>query len=461
MPLSDTFTKLENIAKLPGKNDKRALLKSYLNNDVFRQALILMFSEDKTFHIKVLPEVEKPNLANSPEIIFEELEKLAARRGASAADKASLAQIVGSGATREVVIRILEGKSKAGFTARSINKVLPGTVFQTPYQRCSPAKNLHRVSHPAIVQKKADGMFNYALPEGFMADIFLSRRGKFYNLLGHLEKEIEIYRKRLENEYPDAIIVGEFTLKESDGKTMPRKKGNGILNKAIKGTIKEDQARQVVFNIWDVLSGKDFRRGECSIAYIDRWDDLSAAFNQEPTAEEAAVMMEGIMVSGISQRVQLIETEQVETPKEAQEFYEKMRNAKEEGAILKDHNTIWKSNTSPTLVKMKHFAQAEFRITAVNEGKERDKYAGMMGSLTVATDDGLVVSNVGSGFSDPERKDIQFWKDSIGKIITVQFESVISDKNRPGVMSLNLPTFIETRFNEKTETDTLKYLEEL
>lgn len=459
MPFTDTFTKLENIANLPGKNDKRALLKSYLNNDTFRQALILMFSEDKTFHIKALPELEDTIPAIEAEEIFELLETLASQRGASSTDKNVLAYMVGTGATREVVIRILEGKSKAGFTARSVNKVRPGTVFQTPYQRCSPSKNLHRVSHPAIVQKKADGMFNYALPEGFMTDVFLSRRGKFYNLLGHLEKEIEIYRKRLENEHPDAIIVGEFTLKEPSGKTMSRKKGNGILNKAIKGTIKEDQARQVVFNVWDVLSGKDFRRGECSIACIDRWNSLSAAFNQKPTAEEAAVLMEGIMVSGISQRVQLIETEQVESTKEAQDFYEKMREKKEEGAILKDHSTTWKSNTSPTLVKMKHFAQAEFRITAVNEGKE--KYEGMMGSLTVTTEDGLVVSNVGTGFTDAERKDIQGWRDNIGNIITVQFESTISDKKRPGILSLNLPSFIETRFNEKTEADTLNYLEEL
>lgn len=458
MPFTDTFTKLVNIANLPGKNDKRALLKAYLNEWVFRRALILMFSEDKTFHIKALPEVENPDLVEDPVTIFEMLEALAAKRGATAEDKISLAHMVGTGATREVVVRILEGRSKAGFTARSVNKVRPGTVFQTPYQRCSPAKNLGRVGLPAIVQKKADGMFNYALPQGFMQDVFLSRRGKFYNLLGHLEKEIEIYRQRLEKAYPQAVIVGEFTLKEPDGKTMPRKKGNGILNKAIKGTIKEDQAHQVVFSVWDVLSGADFRKGESSIPYSARWAALSEAFSQELTAEEAAIMMEGIMVSGISHRVQLIETDSVESLKEAQDFYEKMRSLKEEGAILKDLSSTWKSNTSPTMVKMKHFAQAEFRITAVNGGK--DKYEGMMGSLTVATDDGLVISNVGSGFSDAERKDIQFWKDNIGNIVTVQFESVISDKKRKGIYSLFTPSFIETRFNEKTETDTLKYLEE-
>ena len=131
MPLSDAFTKLENIAKLPGKNDKRALLKSYLNNDVFRQVLVLMFSEDKTFHLRTLPEVNNPIPASDLMTIFGMLEVLAAQRRATTADKNSLAHMVGTGTTREVVVRILEGRSKAGFTARSINKVRPGTIFQT------------------------------------------------------------------------------------------------------------------------------------------------------------------------------------------------------------------------------------------------------------------------------------------------------------------------------------------
>ena len=83
-----------------------------------------------------------------------------------------------------------------------------------------------------------------------------------------------------------------------------------------------------------------------------------------------------------------------------------------------------------------------------------------MGSIRVTTDDGGIVCNVGSGFTDKER-DINFWVDHLDDIVTIQFESVIEDKKRKTNKSLFLPTFVETRFGEKTLADTTKYVEDL
>jgi hypothetical protein len=439
MPVfKDALQKLDNIAALPGKNDKRDLLKAYLSNKVFARILTLMLSEDKTFHIKKLPLSNMPPEAGDANQIFNYLEQLAGQRGATNEDKNKLSRLVGNSDTREVVERILAGKTRAGFSATSVNKVVPGTVFKTPYQRCSGIEKADRVSYPATCQRKADGIFTYASP-GFSRAL-LSRRGKSYDLLGKLEEEISTICKSLNGNYPNPVLCGELTLREPDGTTMSRKKGNGIINKFIKGTGTEEDANKVHLSVWDVLPMKDFRAALCEIPYGDRWSDLQGAI-KNPVGQ-----------------VSLIEAEEVENLLQAEEFYGKMRARGEEGAVLKDYSTIWKSNTAPTFVKMKNFVEAEFRVTAVNEGK--DDFEGLVGSLTVQTEDGLIVSNVSSGLKLHER-DIPYWESHIGDIITVKFESVITDKNRPDVKSLFIPVFIESRFEEKVKADTAKYVEAL
>ncbi len=442
--LHDSYLKLENIAKLPGKNDKRELLKSYLNNPIFKRVITLMMTEGKTFHIKKLPESNSSPTAGDCLVIFDFLEALAKQRGASDADKKHLASLVGNGSTRKVVERILKGKTEAGFSVRSVNKVCPGMIFETPYQRCSGPKNLNRVSlEPfGVIQKKSDGMFVWA-SETFPL-LFNTRRGKQFDLFGELEKELRIYFDRLKHIFPDPVFAGELVLMEN-GQPMLRKKGNGILNKFIKGTGTVEQAQCVTFNVWDVLSSEDYLRSKSDVPYGDRWDALVEAFKIE-------------FEKGSSSHVSPIESEEVSTLKEAQDFYQRMRDAGEEGAILKDLSSLWKNNTAPDMVKMKHFADAEFRIVGVNEGEGR--LLTKMGSLTVESEDGKIVCNVGSGFTVNER-DILYWESHIKDIITVQFESVIEDKKRKDTKSLFLPTFVETRFEEKTLADSLEYIEGL
>ncbi len=460
MPFTDVQQKFNNIAALPGKNDKRALLKSYLNNPLFAKVVKYMFTEDMTFNIKELPEVDERFQEQDPDVIFEALDLLNGKNGATAKDKQGLAEMCGMGAARDVVVRILKGKSDAGFDIKSVVTVAPGFIFKTPYQRCAGHKNLNRVEFPAIIQRKADGMFAYMSSE-FSADIckfiILSRRGKSFHLFGELLQELKIYEERIEEHYPDPVFVGELTVLEEDGTTMPRQKGNGLLNKFIKGKGTPKIARRVMYTIWDVLPGKDFRAGKSDIPYELRWNTLMNIFNTTPTPDDNSVFMKNKIEMGESHRVQLIEAKEINDLKEAQGFYEGMRDQGEEGAILKDYKATWKDNTCATFAKMKHFVDAEFRVTGVVEGK--GKYKGMMGALEIQSEDGIVTSKVGSGFPDSGRS-LAYWRMNTQQIITVQFESLIQDK-KTKKWSLNLPTFVEERFNEKTVANTFEYLEEL
>lgn len=456
MLLSNVLTKLENIAKESSNTEKRALLKAYLNNDVFKKVIEFMFTEDMTYNIKSFPMSDRPSTAQNTGQLFIFLEELAGKSGATNKDKEKLSLLAGNLATREVVERIITKKSKAGFSVRSVNAAFPGLIFQTPYQRCSGPKNLERVTMPAIIQKKADGMFSYA--SSTFNNMFLSRRGKSYNLLGNLEKQMVMYEQRLNRMFPDPIFMGEMTLVDKNGNVMPRKKGNGILNKFLSKTGTEEQAQQATFSVWDVISKEDFEKGKSNVPYKTRWKALNSAFSLEYTPQEEAIIMESLLTTGVGERIQLIENAMVENLKQAQDFYTQMRDQGEEGAILKDFQSEWKNNTAPDMVKMKRFLQAEFRIVGVKEGQ--NKYKGMMGALEVSSREGAILCSVGSGFTDNERLDMDYWEDSIDKIITVQFESIISDKSKKD-HSLFLPTFVETRFNEKTEADTIDTIREM
>lgn len=72
-----------------------------------------------------------------------------------------------------------------------------------------------------------------------------------------------------------------------------------------------------------------------------------------------------------------------------------------EGLMLHRGHSRYRGGRRMDLLKLKRFDDAEGIVIAHNPGK--GKFAGLMGSVTVRTADGLTVK-VGSGFSDAERR---------------------------------------------------------
>lgn len=73
-----------------------------------------------------------------------------------------------------------------------------------------------------------------------------------------------------------------------------------------------------------------------------------------------------------------------------------------EGLMLHRGDSRYRSGRSTDLLKLKRFDDAEGIVIAHNPG--RGRLAGLMGSVTVRTEQGITVK-IGSGFSDEERKD--------------------------------------------------------
>ena len=109
-----------------------------------------------------------------------------------------------------------------------------------------------------------------------------------------------------------------------------------------------------------------------------------------------------------------------------------------EGLMLHRGSSRYRSGRNTDLLKLKKFDDAEGVVIAHNSG--RGRLQGMMGSVTLRTDQGIIVK-VGSGFSDDERRR----PPPIGAIITFRHQGfTASGKPR-------FPVFWRIRSDEPKE----------
>ena len=67
---------------------------------------------------------------------------------------------------------------------------------------------------------------------------------------------------------------------EKDGKILNRQTGNGILNKASKGTIGSEEAALVCATVWDVIPYEYFMEGTYERKYTERFSFLSTCVSK-------------------------------------------------------------------------------------------------------------------------------------------------------------------------------------
>lgn len=87
--------------------------------------------------------------------------------------------------------------------------------------------------------------------------------------------------------------------------------------------------------------------------------------------------------------------------KDLDEFLNSIESMGGEGVIIKDPHKPYHTGKKPFILKYKSFKDMEGIVISINKGK--GKYKNMMGSLGIKLDNG-VTFNLGTGFSDLERK---------------------------------------------------------
>ena len=301
-------------------------------------------------------------------------------------------------------------------------KAWPGLFFTVTYMRCAGMSPKVKAEYAALpyffVQTKYDGSFGYLRTSDHGASLF-TRAGSFYPawLAEKLAKNLPI----------GYVVMGEVLVFEG-GKPLSRKVSNGMLNSLLQGS--EATGADIRMVAWDMVPSDEFEEEECVIPYEGRMDFMRICIRTESLS--------------------LAKSEKVTSLEQAFALNREALLRGEEGTCWKKPDGIWRDSSSGTrdAVKVKIVFEAEYIVTGKYEGDGKAK--GMLGGFNIATSCGMIVNNVGSGFSDAQRK--EYWEaDTDGWIVTLEANDVI-DKTGSATESLFLPIFVERRL-DKTEAD--------
>jgi len=418
---------LEKLASNNSRNFKIETLTAYKDDELLKTVIQLALDPFVNFYQRKIPKYTpaQPNQADTLSAVIPSLHQLSSRQVTGNAAIEYLTKLLSSltADDAKVLERIVLKDLKAGFAASTTNSVWPNLVPEYPVMLCSQfdQKLIAKMKWPAAVQLKMDGMRFNAIVVGGVCE-FRSRNGKEINLLGCLAQEF-IHLADGKN----MVFDGELLVASAEeGSVADRQTGNGILNKAVKGTISVDEASRVRATVWDMIPFEDFTKGVYKVPYLVRHGRL-----------ESMTM---------PSKIRMVEHTLVQDYEDAEVIFQRYLEQGQEGIILKDLNGIWEDKRSKTQIKFKGELECDLKIVGIEEGT--GKYVGMLGAILCESADGIVKTSVGSGFNDEQRRTLG--QEIVGKVAAVKYNARI--KNKQGEESLFLPIFLEVR-EDKTVAD--------
>ena len=422
---------LESLAANSSRNFKRDQLEANKDNELLREVIRLALCPFTQFYIRKIPSytpnttAHAASLASMLPALYDLKERFVT--GNAAIDHLTRVLEAVNAEDAKVIERIIQKDLKCGVQASTANDVWMGLVHEYPVMLCSPfeQKLVDKIKFPAQVQLKMDGMrFNAIVRDGKCE--FRSRNGKEIQLLGNLEEDFIKMAGPI-----DCVFDGELLVMDGDV-ILDRQTGNGILNKANKGTISAADAAKVRATVWDIIPYILFETGYCATPYSQRIDTLA-----------------NLLATHEPEKVYLVQKHNVENMEEANVIFQRYLSMGQEGIILKDLSGVWEDKRSKTQIKFKGELECDLKIVALEEGT--GKYAGKLGAIQCESADGVIKVSVGSGFNDAQRHNI--WVDRhlfVGKIAAIKYNMRI--KNKAGEESLFLPIVLEIR-DDKTVAD--------
>lgn len=433
----------ETLAADNGRNFKIDYLKQHADNETLRRVLVLALNPHIQFFIRKIPKYEPNHTdhAASLKSMLPALSDLSERRvtGNAAIDHlTNVLQAVGA-SDAKVIERIIEKDLRCGVSESTVNKVWPNLIPEYPCMLCSPyeQKLIAKINFPAFVQLKMDGMrFNAIVRNGLCE--FRSRNGKLIDIPSRVFGMPFIMMA--EHYKQDMVFDGELLCVDDAGKPLDRKTGNGILNKAVKGTMSELEATKIRATLWDAIPYEAFTAGSFDEPYNVRVGKLSNAIDHTKNH------------SSFGHLIDFVNHRQVENQYEAQRAFEKFLAAGQEGIILKDRSGTWEDKRVKHQIKYKGEYECDLVCVGWEEGT--GKNVGRLGALQLESACGKLKVGVGSGFNDEDRENIK--PGVVGKIITIKYNAIVDDKTKD-TKSLFLPIFLEIR-EDKDTADTLEQL---
>jgi ATP-dependent DNA ligase len=458
----NTYQIIQTIASTRSRNEKEAILEKNKDNEELKTFFELALNPFKNFYQKKLFVQTSTGDNNLYEAMWWLNNTIASRKitGNSAIDKIQeLINLISSNDAK-VIMHILQKESGCDLGASTINKVWPKLIPTYPCLLATAydEKLANKLNWKAGVfsQLKSDGgRVNIIIDFDRTVKLF-SRSGNELNVFGSFDY-LGSFDKLLGH-----MIDGEMMTVNSMGKFNPRTVSNGVFNKCVRNTLSKLESLTLRVTVWDIVPLQDFYNESSLLSYSFRFNKLST-----------------VMCELGDNKLSIISSKIVHSVQQANEHYQELLAAGEEGSMIKDQDMIWENKRSKKQLKLKSEVTGDFLVTGSSPGV--GKLTGNLGSLIIETSDGKVVSSM-SGFSLKLRSEI--WANitcaevpyvmviegenktfiakpddtdiKIGSIIECEYNQLVKGKDNE-IHSLFLPRFKCVR-NDKTKANTIKEL---
>lgn len=418
---------LNQLAETSSTNDKLALLQANKDNNTVKTVFQLAYNPRVKFWIKKRPPVDSSSNYYALIEALDMLEKNIANRkltGNAAIEFVSnLLKNLNEG-DQEVLYRVIERDLKCGVNVKLINKVWKNLIPEYPVLLCGKfnEKTEKNIKYPAIFQCKMDS-----------SRINLEFDGKFVSATTRNGSVLSISCfDNLQLPFADRCIIdGELMWRYPDGRVAERKVSNGYVTKAVRGTITPEEEKGLYVVVWDWIPYQDFEQEICKIPYSQRLE-----------------VVESLRDFDTDGKLEVVETEIVNSREEVMEKYQRNLDRGEEGGILKSLDGIWEAKRSKYQLKLKAEDPADLLVVGYELGTPGTQFDGMLGALICQTSCGQLEVSVGSGFKH-KRGERDKPESYIGKIIEVNYNCIISSRGSDK-KSLFLPIFKGIRYDKNT-----------
>lgn len=298
--------------------------------------------------------------------------------------------------------RILLKNLRCGVQESTVNKVWPDLIksfkvaladtLKSEFVKGEGIKILDKVNYPVRVEPKLDGLRCIAVKQNG-AVTFYTRNGTVLETLPTIKRVLE------EADYDNVVLDGEAMgadWNESASVLMSKKD-------------KKDDSN-IVYNVFDAMTLKSWIAQEPNGTgtYATRLSLLNEVVIRTVDFEGSA-------------RVKAVPSITARNEDEVRAFFNKCMDEGYEGVMLKDVTAPYRFKRSDAILKLKPVTTYEGVIVGHYEGKRGTKREGLFGGFNILLPNG-VVTNVGGGFSDALKAEIQLTGPDtyVGKIVELE-----------------------------------------
>lgn len=326
--------------------------------------------------------------------------------------------------------RILIKDLRCGVSEKTVNKVLKkSSIAPVPVFECmlahDGANHESKITGKKLVEPKLDGVRCLTVIDYESRTVTqYTRNGKVLENFTHITE----YLAGFMDEFGRSMVL--------DGEVVSRSFQDLMKQVHRKDNVKAQDARLVLF---DCLPLVEFKQGQSVMGLKRRREFLKNWQN---------IFADSGFIEIVPQRE--FDLDVLTDEIEFKDYNREMVEAGYEGIMVKDPNSKYECKRSTHWLKQKPYIEVSLEIVSVEEGTGRNQ--GRLGAVVCqGRDDGRdILVNVGSGFSDSDRREYWQSRDSLlGQIVEVRADAVT--QNQDGSYSLRFPRFLRFRGFRKGE----------